>query len=64
MNREASSGLPRKIATGRKKREGGEELQGVFFSGGSQTPGEGKELWEEGKRGMNSIGPWIYFIDI
>ena len=44
MNREASSGLPRKIATGRKKREGGEELQGVFFLEEAKHPERAKSF--------------------
>ena len=46
VNNKVGDGLPRKIAAGRKKRGGGWRASRSFFSGGSQTPGEGKELWE------------------
>ena len=44
MNREASSGLPRKIAAGRKKGEEGEELQGVFFLEEGKHPERAKSF--------------------
>ena len=55
-NSRASSGLPKK-ERGAEEKEGGD----VWKQEGIQR---GKELKEGERRGMNTMGPWIYFIDI